>query len=247
MDLPIYFISDNHFLLEKSSLEQERRKKLFNLFDHISNTGGTLIIGGDFFDFWLQSISSLPQDYNDILEALQKLHSHNITIHYVMGNHDYWDFGALEKKCGCIVYKEDFEFKLDGQKILVTHCDGVLKNDSKYRLMKKIIRSKLFILLVRLVPISIMTTIARKISDTKKKFDKNYPGLHKKHKDELSEFAFNKMKNENIDVLLMGHYHEIGIYKNNTKQFIHLGDWITKYTVTTLDEDKIWKQQKWQD
>ena len=72
MDLPLYFISDNHFLLEKSQLEEERRRKLFDLFEHISETGGTLIIGGDFFDFWLQSIVSTPQYYNDLLSSLKK-------------------------------------------------------------------------------------------------------------------------------------------------------------------------------
>jgi len=111
--------------------------------------------------------------------------------------------------------------------------------------MKKIIRSNLFILLVRLIPISIMTKIARKISGTKKKFNENYPGLKKEYKNELEEFAFNKMNDENIDVLLMGHYHEIGIYKKQKKQFIHLGDWIKQYTVTTLDQNGIWKQKKW--
>jgi len=69
--------------------------------------------------------------------------------------------------------------------------------------------------------------------------------LDKKYKDELKNFAFNKMKNENIDVLLMGHYHEIGIYKNNNKQFIHLGDWINQHTVTTLDKNGVWNQKKW--
>ena len=55
MKLPIYFISDNHFLLENSKLELERRLKLFQLFCEIQKTGGTLVIGGDFFDFWLES------------------------------------------------------------------------------------------------------------------------------------------------------------------------------------------------
>ena len=244
MDLPIYFISDNHFLLEKNELEEKRRRKLFNLFEKIEQTGGTLIIGGDFFDFWLQTISGIPKYYYDILDALQKLNLKNIPIHYVMGNHDYWDFGALNKQCGCIIYKEDFLFKINDTKILVTHGDGVLKNDHMYRLMKSIIRSKLFILLVRLIPISIMTMLSKKISGTKNKFGKP-SNLDEKYKNELKNFAFNKMKNEEIDVLLMGHYHEIGIHKNNNKQFIHLGDWINQYTVTTLDKNGVWKQQKW--
>ena len=32
--------------------EKKRRDKLFHVFDKIKTTGGTLVIGGDFFDFW---------------------------------------------------------------------------------------------------------------------------------------------------------------------------------------------------
>ena len=35
MKLPVYFISDNHFLLDYNEAETERRNKLFNLFEHI--------------------------------------------------------------------------------------------------------------------------------------------------------------------------------------------------------------------
>tara|TARA_Y100001970_G_scaffold273540_1_gene371910 strand:- start:1439 stop:2191 length:753 start_codon:yes stop_codon:yes gene_type:complete len=247
MKLPIYFISDNHFLLENNAEEKIRRKKLLYLFEKIKISGGTLIIGGDFFDFWLQTFKGIPKYYNDLLEALKDLHDQNINIHFIAGNHDYWDFGILNTNYGCNMYKNDFVFNINGNKILVTHGDGILKNDSGYRLMKRIIRSKLFIFLIRIMPISIMTNIAKKISNTKKKFDPKYPKLSTKQKQELKNFAFNKMQDENIDVLLMGHYHEIGIYKNDNKQFIHMGDWINQYTVTILDEKGIWKQKKWED
>ena len=244
MKLPLYFISDNHFLLEKNSLEDSRRNRLFNLFSHIKKTGGTLIIGGDFFDFWLESIYGGPKYYNDILDELAKLHSNNITIHYVMGNHDYWDFGFFKKKFGAHLLKKDLLLKSEKYNMLVTHGDGILKHDSKYRFMRKIIRSNLFILLVRLIPISIMTIIAQKISNTKKKFDQDQY-LDVQYKNELSKFAFKNMKDKNINVVLMGHYHQTGFYEKNNQKFIHLGDWINQYTVTILDKQWVWKQKIW--
>jgi len=102
-----------------------------------------------------------------------------------------------------------------------------------------------FILIVRLIPISIMTMIARKITDTKKKFDKNYIGINKQQKEELQNFAFKKMNSDNLDVLLMGHYHQTGIVVDDDKKFIHLGDWINQFTVTILDESKSWSQKRW--
>ena len=46
MKLPIYCISDNHFLLENNLDEMKRRQKLFSLFHYIKKTGGTLILDG---------------------------------------------------------------------------------------------------------------------------------------------------------------------------------------------------------
>ena len=53
------------------------------------------------------------------------------------------------------------------------------------------------------------------------------------------------INDSNINTVLMGHYHQLGIKKINNTQFIHLGDWINQYTVTILDADGIWKQESW--
>jgi len=245
MKLPVYFISDNHFLLDYNEAETERRNKLFNLFEHIKKTGGTLIIGGDFFDFWLQTFSGTPKYYDDIIQNLQSLNEQNIEIHYVVGNHDYWDFGYMQKTFKCNVHKSDYIVNIDKHKILITHGDGILKNDVMYRFMKKIIRSWLFIFLIRIVPISIMTFFAKKISNSKNKLNPNYPGLNQSLKNELKDYAFKTMEKNNIDTLLMGHYHETGIIEKGDKKFIHLGDWLTKFTVTIFDKNKTFVQKSW--
>ena len=246
MKQPLYIISDNHFLLENSLNEQKRRTKLFQLFNTIKETGGTLIIGGDFFDFWLEFYSGIPPYYQDILDALEQLYINNIEIHYVLGNHDYWNFGYFEKKFGCSVHKKDFLFSINNQKILITHGDGLLKHDYLYRLMKTIIRNKIMTSLLRLIPLKIGCSIAKKISKTHKKFGRDET-LQEYYRTELKEFALKKIKDENIDVVLMGHYHQLGIENINNKYFIHLGDWINHYTVTSLNINGIWEQKSWDD
>ncbi len=244
MKTPIYIVSDNHFMLENSNDETIRREKIFKLFSHITKTGGTLIIGGDFFDFWLQSFYGAPNYYDDILIELKKLKSNNIDIHYVVGNHDYWDFGFLTKKCGINIHKSDFIFNINNKKILITHGDGLLSNDYLYRLMKRIIRSYIFIFLVRLIPSFIMTFLAKKISNTNSKFNKSQH-LPQHCKKELENYAINEIKNNNIHTVLMGHYHQLGIKPINDGYFIHLGDWINEFTVTILSESGVWKQESW--
>ena len=72
--LPVYFISDNHFKMDLSKSEKDRRKKLFHVFDKIKSTGGTMVIGGDFFDFWFDYRYVIPSGYIDLVEELSQLH-----------------------------------------------------------------------------------------------------------------------------------------------------------------------------
>jgi len=241
MKKPIYIISDNHFLLEKSDIEEQRRQKLFKLFEKIKKSGGTLILGGDFFDFWVESYYSVPNFYNDILDEISKLRKNKIEIHLVAGNHDYWDFGFLSKQYGLFFHKKDFEFLIDEKKILITHGDGILLDDRGYRLMKRIIRSSSFIFIVRLIPSSLMSFLAKFISNSKSKFGKTEI-LDNKYKKELKIYAENKIKEHGYHTVLMGHYHQKGIFRINNSYFIHLGDWINNFTITTFTKEDKWEQ-----
>ena len=129
--------------------EKVRREKLYHVFDKIKSSGGTLIIGGDFFDFWFDYHYVIPSGYIDLLEQLKQLYQTGISIHFVLGNHDYWDFGFFKKKFNAITYPDNFDFHQNEIQIQVCHGDGILKKDIGYRFMKKIIRSRLCIYLFK--------------------------------------------------------------------------------------------------
>ena len=242
MKVPIYFISDVHFKISNAPDEIIIREKMYKLFSKIKKTGGTLIIGGDFFDFWFDYKNFLPQEYKNIMLELKKLYNANIKIHYIAGNHDYWDFGFFKNFFGCEFYIDDFDFKVNNNNIKVTHGDGLLKNDNGYRLLKKILRNKLNIFLFKLIPPRIGYKIAKFVSNTSRHYnhDANYS---KKIKSEL--ISWRKLDcNNNYDVILMGHYHQNGIYKYNGKSLIFMGDWLSQFTVTKYDGQN-WHQYSW--
>lgn len=242
LELPIYFVSDNHFSMELNESESERRQKLFSLFNQIESTRGTLVIGGDFFDFWFDYKYVVPKAFNDILFHLEKLHRSGIAIHYVLGNHDYWDFGSFTEKFGAIVHKGDLEFDINGEKVLVTHGDGLLKNDVGYRFMKKVIRSKLAIFLFRQFHPDWGCALAKKVSNT----SSHYHHHHDKSieiRTEMKQFANSKWE-QGYQTVLIGHYHQTGIELKGEKRLIFMGDWLKHFTVTVLD-DKGWHQKEW--
>jgi UDP-2,3-diacylglucosamine hydrolase len=242
MKLPLYIVSDNHFLMQSDHQEKSRRLLIFDLFEKIRSSGGTLIIGGDFFDFWFNYKSVLPSFYTDIIYELNRLNQNNVEIHFLAGNHDYWDFGLLNSLTGCTFHKGDFEFILDKKKILVTHGDGLLSFDHGYRLMKKIIRSKTCIFLFGLLHPDWGCALARFVSTTEEKYDK-IDRNHEKIKQEIQSFARDKWK-DGYDTVLVGHYHNTGFYESNDSKMIWLGDWLTKFTVTKYDQFE-WSQVNW--
>ena len=73
MKLPVYLISDNHFFMGSPPNEENRRELLFSLFEKIKEAKGTLIIGGDFFDFWFDYGNNKNNSYKDIFNQLHKI------------------------------------------------------------------------------------------------------------------------------------------------------------------------------
>ena len=101
MKLPIYFISDNHFFMDSPQNENKRRQLLFSLFKEIQDKCGTLVIGGDFLDFWFDYGNNNALGYENIFNQLNDLSKSGVEIHYVLGNHDYWNFGYFENPRSC--------------------------------------------------------------------------------------------------------------------------------------------------
>tara|TARA_Y100001970_G_scaffold291334_1_gene428098 strand:- start:2925 stop:3659 length:735 start_codon:yes stop_codon:yes gene_type:complete len=242
MNLPVYFVSDVHFQMTNSDREKLRRKKMYSLFEKIKISGGTLIIGGDFFDFWYDYGYYVPPEFKDVFEKLNELHESGIEIHYIAGNHDYWDFGYFNRTFGANFYKTDLEFSINNKNILITHGDGVLKKDKYYRILKKILRSKINILLFKLLPAKLGCELAKIVSKTTKHYDNN-DNQNLEIISEIKEWAKPKLDIQ-YDTILIGHYHQNGIKKIKNKKLIFMGDWVTQFKVTEFD-GKQWCQYTW--
>lgn len=244
MKLPLYIVSDNHFKMADDDWEISRRKRLYSLFDQIKKSGGTLIIGGDFFDFWFDYKYVVPRLYTDLILELSELHQSGIEVHYLAGNHDYWDFGSFKKSFGAVFHTGDFSFDLENEKVLITHGDGLLANDHGYRFMKRIIRSRLCIFLFRNFHSDWGCALAEYVSKTSGEYH---------HHDDRSESILREIEayagkqwKSGYDTVLVGHYHQTGITDSQNKKLIHLGDWLKHYTLTRYDHHG-WTQTAWPD
>ena len=236
LKLPFYFISDTHISTILSENEIEKRRNLFLLFEKILETKGTLFILGDFFDFWFDCGNYTHKNLVGIVEYLKKIKQAGVQIHCIAGNHDYWIKGLLTKQIGINFYPDKIEFIHNNSKFLFMHGDGLLKRDAGYRLLKKVLRSRIAINLFKILPASLIYKIGEKVSRVNKRYIN--PVDNTKDIDEMMDYLKEK-NNEGFDIAIMGHIHYPKCKKSNNKYSIILGDWINHKSYAVWNGKKI--------
>tara|TARA_B100000927_G_scaffold99858_1_gene80779 strand:+ start:6733 stop:7464 length:732 start_codon:yes stop_codon:yes gene_type:complete len=222
MQLPIYFFGDNHFSPNPSLSNEHKIQKMEEFIHLIENSNGSIFIMGDFFDYYFEYKNNNPNYFKKIFSLLKNIKNKGIEVYFIAGNHDFW----IGKEFESIITKSflrDQVLSVGEKKIYVTHGDGILSWDKGYRLLKLILRSKIFRFLYSFLPKSIALKIAEKISYERKdshKIDSNK--LDKIHS-ELIEYARSKW-NKGCDIVIMGHYHHSFNFNENQKQLIILDD-----------------------
>ena len=95
-----------------------------------------------------------------------------------------------------------------------------------------------------LFPASFTCSLSKKISKSSSAYNH-----HDKYKNMILKDTLDYAKKKwaiGYDIICIGHYHQTGIIKKNNKQIIYLGDWLSKYTVTRIDNGESW-QGNWQE
>ena len=233
MRLPLYFISDVHLTLSIDQAEKDRRKKLYRLLDKICETGGTCFFVGDLFDFYFEYPDVIPKAYADFYEKASSMKKNGVHLHFLTGNHDHWFQDFLETNIMDKIYTDDLDIIVNGKRFFITHGDGILIWDHGYRVLKKIIRSKLFITIFRWIHPTIAYKIAKFISRSGKE-DMHEADFNKDVKNELQNFAKNQFI-DGFDYMISGHYHLSEIYSLEKGKLAVLGDWFHRPSYAKFD------------
>ena len=70
MQLPIYFFGDNHFSPTPSLSNEQKIRKLEQFIDVIENSGGSIFIMGDFFDYYFEYNINNPNYFEEVFSCL---------------------------------------------------------------------------------------------------------------------------------------------------------------------------------
>ena len=139
----IYFLSDFHLGVPDYESSLVREKKVVTFLESIRHDAAEIFIVGDMFDFWYEYKTVVPKGYTRLLGKLAEITDSGIPVHFFMGNHDMWMNGYFEKELNIPVYIEPQTFEWNGKQFYIGHGDGLGPGDHKYKLLKKVFRSKL--------------------------------------------------------------------------------------------------------
>ena len=219
-----FFISDTHFGFYEYEREKPLIEKFENLCKLVCEEKGTLYILGDLFDYWFEYKSVVQKYSYRILTCLEKISENGISITYLIGNHDFAHRDLFEKQLKIQLSENPITQVINGKKFLLAHGDGLIGNDTGYKILKSIVRNKrLQSLYAKLHP-TIGIGLARYFSRKSRHYtsEKDYG-----ESDYLYQFAKQKIE-EGYDYVVMGHSHKFKFEQIENGYYINLGSWLIK-------------------
>lgn len=247
------FISDAH--LRKSS--DERYAKLISFFNDIKEGNmhdltnpeerdkkpshiDDIYFAGDLFDFWFCDTKNIHPEFIPVINKLIELQKEGIRIHLGEGNHDFFMGEYFHDVLDMEVFEEMTSAKLDNLRVLIAHGDTADKQNIRYILFRKFLRSRAFYNFQRLIPAKARWTLAGLTSTASKEMTiENGDALVKK----LADFAQTKFQ-EDYDAVILGHSHVPSLnhytIAGKKKTFVTLGDWINHYSFLCYEDNNFY-------
>lgn len=235
----VVFIPDAHL----NNPDDENFGAMVRFLDSLKSEVDTLIIMGDFFEFWMGYKLLIPFKFAPLLGSLHELTSSGVKIHYTEGNHDFFMGPAFIDLLGAEVHPGPWEFEHCGLKVYVAHGDQVNKKDYGYRFLRWLLRSPPIKLIRLLTPTSILDWLARKMSKKSQSIVKN------RDDDEeaiIRDFSQERFK-EGYDAVVMGHFHKAEIREEQFEDtdgvhkgvYVNVGRWMGgRYDYVVLEDGK---------
>ncbi|MBI3003793.1 MAG: UDP-2,3-diacylglucosamine diphosphatase [Ignavibacteriales bacterium] len=234
-----YFFSDAHLGLGSREEEREKEQRVVDFLSLVLQDAEQLFIVGDLFDFWFEYKSVVPKGYFRLFSKIAELRDAGVRVSFLAGNHDFWLKGYFRDELGMQVFLEPIERVIRGKRFLIHHGDGLLKNDTGYKILKSILRNRVNMFLFSLVHPDIAGAIARWSSRKSRQHTSKRP----LEEGDMIHHAGQKI-GEGFDYVVMGHNHLPQFRKIGNGVYVNLGDWISENTYAVFDGKKL-ELKKW--
>jgi UDP-2,3-diacylglucosamine hydrolase len=236
----LYFASDIHLGTGTYQTTRQREAKLVRWLDMIKADAAEVFLMGDVFDFWFEYKTVVPKGYMRLFGKLAGLTDSGIKLYFFKGNHDMWMFDYFEKELGATIVSNELVIERNGKKFFLHHGDGLGPGDGKYKILKKIFRSKLCQwLFARIHPnlgIGVANYWSRHSRATNMKQIDPKPG----EQEWLVTYCRETLQRHYYDYMIFGHRHiPLDILINDKTRYINLGEWINYFSYAEFDGNDV--------
>jgi len=233
--MAIYFFSDAHLGEADKSKEELKIKKIFSFLDIVKNDGEKLFILGDLFDFWFEYKHAIPKEHLRLVFHLAALIESGVEVHYMSGNHDFWLGEFLSREAGIIIHRDYYETTEQGKRLFLIHGDGIATSDWGYRILKRILRSRVNIWLYQKLPADWGIPLAKWVSSSSRSYTRGRPPRFLK---DYEKYAARKIA-EGYDAVIIGHLHHPILQDYEGGTYLNTGDFIEHFSYGRMEAGKL--------
>ncbi len=232
----LYFASDFHLGVPSYESSLQREKRIIDWLEYIKHDAAEVFLMGDVFDFWFEYKHVVPKGYIRFLAKLAELISMGVEITLFKGNHDMWMFGYLEKEVGVRIVSDELILNRNGKRFYLHHGDGLGSGDKKYKVLKKIFRSKLSQWIFSWLHPNIGMAIAEMWSKNSRIANNKKEEFKNEDEEWLVAFSKEKLNTEHFDYFIYGHRHlPLSIDLGEKSLYVNLGEWINYNSYAVFD------------
>lgn len=241
---PVYIASDAHL----GASPPGHRRAFLQWLVHAAGAASGIILNGDLFDFWFEYRRGITQGHEEALAVLRDVVGSGVPVTLVGGNHDWWGGRYLRDVIGVEFLQRPTRRVIAGHRAFLAHGDGLGAGDQGYRLMSRILRSRMTRFAFGLLPVSVGDGIAGRVSNTEDRWDQ-WGHRQEERSAALEAFAVDLLESEpELDLVLLGHTHlpvlrEVG----SGRWYVNSGDWVFHQSYVILEEGEAPRLLDWRE
>lgn len=235
----IYFASDFHLGVPDHESSRAREDRIVRWLDMAKADAAEIYLIGDVFDFWFEYAAVIPKGFIRFQGKLAELSDSGVKITFFKGNHDMWMFNYFTRELGIEVISNELVIERGGKRFYLHHGDGLGPGDAKYKLLKKVFRSKFCQWLFARIHPNLGIGIASSWSRDSRARNGKKEVFKDKDEEWLYTYSKELLEKSHFDYLIFGHRHLPLDLQIGESRYINLGEWLNFNSYAVFDGEDV--------